>query len=271
MEDNFIYHYTDLNALLGIISSTPQKLTFWGSRYDCMNDPFDFQFANNRLLPIMLEAAKEIAKELDMPKEAQKVIDTKPYVVSFTKKKDDFLMWRMYNAKVALVLDRRFLEMTKPNSALIDCEYADRKMLNVKDLFIKIDKQISDCINISANTSRISTFIKEKSFVIEREVRLATWDYYDKDGYKLQLPDCLDDETVVEKGVRSRIVNNERIILYKRFFIDKDALVGIIIHSYHKLEYESMREKLKTILIDKSFRREAYENIVATDAYPLNI
>ena len=98
--ENLIYHYTDLNALISIVGR--ESLTFWGSRYDCMNDPLDYQYAINRLLQPMMNVAKEDFKEQSTSPILEE-LRTLPYIVSFSKKEDDFLMWRMYNAKVSLI------------------------------------------------------------------------------------------------------------------------------------------------------------------------
>ena len=61
-----IYHYTSLDALVGILKKEiddssgkrekQNSLTFWGSRYDCMNDPQDYLFASKVVLPKILKA-----------------------------------------------------------------------------------------------------------------------------------------------------------------------------------------------------------------------
>lgn len=271
MNNNYLYHYTDLNAVLGIIGADLKDLIFWGSRYDCMNDPLDYQYSKNLLLPPMLDAAKEVAKEKILPEIALEEIVTEPYIVSFSKKKDDFLMWRMYNAKVALIIDKRYFDKCLSNRALIECEYTDNKASNIRNSFSKIEKQISECTNIYADTSRIATFIKEKSFREESEVRLSTWDYYTPKGDKISLFDCREDGESIEATIESRVNSNSKIILYKKFHIDKNALVGMIIHTYSQLEYEMIRNTLRTKLISMSYSREVFENIIPTNAYPFNL
>lgn len=272
MERNLVYHYTDLSALLGIVSSNPDNLVFWGSRYDCMNDPLDYQYAKNRILPKMMEVAKELAEENSIPEEAaNSVIDVKPYIVSFSRKKDDFLMWRMYQSKVALILDKRYFEKPTANSALIECEYVDEGLSKLKDCFMRIDENIQDVFNISVHASRIATFIKSDAFVTEGEIRLASWDYYDDQGNKLQISDCKVDETVVEGKVYNRVNVNGQVILYKRFFVDKKALKGIIIHSYNIYEFEKIQNLIQTILLNNGFGKEVLDNIKPTEAYPFNL
>ena len=61
-----VYHYTSLDALVGILKreeikdfkgkmNTKSSLVFWGSRYDCMNDPQDYLFASKVGLWVKLQ------------------------------------------------------------------------------------------------------------------------------------------------------------------------------------------------------------------------
>ncbi len=262
--DNLVYHYTDLNALLGIIQN--KHLEFFGSRYDCMNDPFDCSFAKNKIIPYMME----VAKSMDFQDAELDYLETTPFVVSFSKYRDDFFMWRLYNAQVSLILDRSYFERSTANSALIDCEYVSDSVDEYKVPFEAIDKKINNCRNVSANVARITTFMKHKSFECEGEVRLATWEYYSKDGAKTILPDCIKDDAIADKQVFSRTKSNGNICLYKKFHIDKNALVGIIAHTYSQEEFDFFKKKLRTILIENGYAREVYENITPTKAYPIN-
>lgn len=44
----FLYHYTKIDAAISIIKN---GLCFWGFRYDSMNDPTDYVFARDTILP----------------------------------------------------------------------------------------------------------------------------------------------------------------------------------------------------------------------------
>lgn len=257
-----LYHYTSLASLLGIIRKD-RKLVFWGSRFDCMNDPLDFQFSRNRILPIV----KQFTNHPDLSDDDKLEIEVEPYIVSFSIKEDDFLMWRMYNSKVALVLDSKHFDIPKENIALIKCQYTDNTNDEILDAFKMVNNTLPFCNNIFAYASRGATFIKHKSFESEGEVRLATWDYY-KDCNKLILPDCKDDE---EKEVKTRVTNNDKIVLYKEFEIDGNALKAIIIHTYSEIEFESISNIIKSILIKNGFSKDVISNIKPTSAYPFNI
>ena len=271
MKENLVYHYTNLNALLGIIGLEPNKLVFWGSRYDCMNDPLDYQYARNKILPLMMDVAKDLVKENEIPNDAVEEINVIPYIVCFSKKADDFLMWRMYNAKVALVLDKHYFEKTTSNRVLIDCEYVDENFSNLRDCFMRIDKKIGGNMNVSINTSMIATFIKSDAFETEGETRLASWDYFDKSEKQLTIQENRDEDNFVGKELQSRFNAEGKLILFKQFFIEKKALKGLIIHTYSKLEFENIRNSLQSLLRFNKFENDLIENITSTNAYPFNI
>lgn len=259
-----LYHYTSLSSLLGIIRAK-RKLAFWGSRYDCMNDPLDYQFSRNRILPI-------VQANLNHPEinDNEKLeIDVVPYTVSFSKKEDDFLMWRMYNSKVALILDSEYFDRPTNNSALIECQYTNYDIDNVIKAFQIVNKKsLQFCRNIYAYAGRGATFIKHESFKTEDEVRLATWDYYDKNSNKAILPDCTDSK---ETECTSRMNPDGKIILYKEFEIDGNALSGIIVHTYSELEFERIKASIQAILVQRGFSRDVISNIQLTKAYPFNL
>lgn len=262
-----LYHYTDLASVLGIIKPK-RALEFWGSRYDCMNDPLDYQFAKNRILPSMIEASKK----QNMHEQEVLPIETHPFIVSFSKKQDDFLMWRMYNAKVCLVLDSEYFDKQTPNSALIECEYMVDTQDALHSAFLKVDEKIHYCNNIYANVSRISTYIKHIAFETEGEVRLASWDYYNKTGDKLCLQDCEEDKnSIVTEDFFSRVNANGKIILFKKFAIDGNALSSIIVHTYSEIEFSSITDALRSILIQNGFSSDVFNNIQQTSAYPFNL
>ena len=261
-----LYHYTNLASAIGIIQPK-RKLCFWGSRYDCMNDPFDFQFSNNRFLPPTIEAAKEIGMQ---DSEIEEVM-VHPFIVSFSRHADDFLMWRLYNAKICLVLESEYFDRNTPNVALIECEYINDTAKERQDAFTAIDKKIDYCRNVYANVGRISTFIKNSAFQVEGEVRLATWDYYNSHGDTLCLPDCKDSNPIVEKNFYSRMNTNGYITLYKKFNIDGNALDGIIVHSYSEIEFEPIKNALRSILIQNGFSHDVFSNIKPTSVYPFNL
>jgi hypothetical protein len=263
-----LYHYTDLASVIGIIKPN-RALEFWGSRYDCMNDPFDCQYAYKQILPKIIKFAQK--EPLEFSEKCE--LDVNPFVVSFSQKEDDFLMWRLYGAKVCIVLDSEYFDKPSPNCAVIKCEYVpenDDKRLY--ESYHVINGKIGFCRNIYAYTKRISTFIKHNAFEVEGEVRLASWDYYNKKGDNLCLPDCDESQSgIATTEFFSRVNENGKIILFKKFAIDGNALSGIIVHAYSRSEFSSIKNALRSVLIQNGFSSDVFENIQQTSAYPINL
>lgn len=264
-----LYHYTDLASVLGIIQKE-RSLEFWGSRYDCMNDPLDFKFAWNRILPRIVKAAEDSNLH---PFEKMKMV-VRPFVVSFSAKEDDFLMWRLYNAKVCLILDSEYFDRQTLNWALMKCEYVTDDESDITKAFQTINDSLQFHPNLYAFSGRISTFIKHEAFRVENEVRLASWDCYNVHDEKIsvsKLSDCNTEDISVEKEFHTRIGKNNKIVMYKKFPIDGNALSGVIVHTYSEMEFESIKDALQSVLIQNGFTRDVFENIQQTSAYPFNV
>lgn len=240
------------------------QLEFWGSRYDCMNDPFDFQFARNRILPYARKAANHLYLSTDKKRE----IKTVPFVVSFSKKEDDFLMWRLYNSKVSLKLDSN--KIVQDNNCILNkCYYVDDSDSKILEAIGRLNKSDATSDNIYVFAELISTFIKHNSFKPEGEVRLASWDYYDENANKVIVSDCIDDKDLVSKEFFSRTNSLGNCILYKKFKVSGEALKGIIVHTYSEIEFEQIRNLISSLLIQNDFPKEICSKIIPTSAYPL--
>lgn len=260
-----LYHYTNLASVIGIIKQG-RSLEFWASRYDCMNDPFDFQFAWNRIRPIIIKAAQREK----LHKFETKEMAVHPYIVSFSSKEDDFLMWRLYNAKVCLILDSEYFERQALDYVLRKCEYIADSKKELYDAYHAINADIQFIPNIHMYSGRISTFIKNEAFRVENEVRLATWYYYEHDE-KITISNQKKNNYFENGMFYTRIGPNGKIVIYKKFPIDGNALVGIIVHTYSEIEFESIREALRSVLIQNGFSRDVFDNIRPTSAYPFNL
>lgn len=259
-----LYHYTDLAALKGMIRPNC-KLEFWGSRYDCMNDPFDFQFARNRILPL----AQMAVDRLVLSPDEKMNVHLNPFVVSFSRKKDDFLMWRLYKSEIALVLDSGLINQDN-NCVLNECLYVDGSESETLKAFGELNKTIATSDNVFVFAESLSTFIKHTSFTPEAEVRLASWDYYDDKGNKLHISDCLDDKGIVTEQFFTRKGLKGNNIVFKKFTIDGIALRGIVVHTYSKREFELIKQDISGCLAQNGFANEICENIKPSLAYPFN-
>jgi hypothetical protein len=239
-----LYHYTNLDSAIKIIGAN--GLCFHGSRYDSMNDPTDFIYARDVIIPLLQEKGIEAENGLF------------PYIVSFCKNEDDFLMWRLYNSNVALVVESetfpKILDKEEEISETIvhgDVHYAvkdeivdvcERLVANPKIEFIN-DPQANFYFNCIP-------FIKNTSYKEENEYRMVRYDYIqmhfskdpnEKDGIKIT-------EKEIPNGVFVRDVKDNDIRLYSNFNLPKEALKGIIFNTHDDALFEKQEEHMKVLL-----------------------
>ncbi len=245
-----LWHYTTLNALIGILRK--DSLCFWGGRYDSMNDPTDFIYAQERIDPFL----KKFLKDQQMEDEIDNSKDYFPYIVSFSKKRDDFNMWRLYNAEVAIGLKRCILtsEQNTLNERRILKEvlYTTDKMIH-SDAFklfkeeVKRDKELMEANIIETFYTEIFPFIKDKAYKIESEVRLVEFDC-SKVANKKSVG------VEITNPVKCRGVRNGLLLLYKEFLISQKALKKIIIRTHDDNYFQKIKEQLELILISCGFK-----------------
>jgi len=264
-----LYHYTSLEAALNIIGK--ENLCFHGSRYDCMNDPTDFIFARDTIIPCLKERYGE--------KDLEDAINPYPYIVSFCKSEDDPLMWRLYKSEVALVVDsdkfpiKKWDDWDKKNVSDIylygDVEYATTSK-EVIDKAEKLkEKRANKNDNEIDNFMNAVVFIKHKSYEVENEYRLARYDY---DSFEVKYNERAKDKCDIYEGeifkdVKVRDVKNGDIRLYKDFFLPKESLEGIIVHTYDPIKFESIRKHLLLLHQMKDINPTKV-SIRPTKAYP---
>lgn len=105
----FVYHYTTLGGLMGILRNN--YLEFHGSRYDSMNDPDDYIFARDIVMPKI----KASFEGIDIPAEQTEDFAHYPYIVSLSEEEDDPFMWEHYGSKVCLKIDRNVIKSYSTN------------------------------------------------------------------------------------------------------------------------------------------------------------
>lgn len=262
-KNNLIYHYTGYQNVFNICKDG--KLTFFASRYDCMNDPLEMTFAKENILPHI----KEVLNNDDNLQEAQKEADEIwPYVISFCKHRDDFTMWRLYSATACLILDRDVIEsesMKQREGEIIgnrgdrECDrpilLEDCLYVNKGDAFKRYRKLYNDvCEKLYGNencdiykmeTHRLClAFVKQDGFSNENEVRyvncsqeMMTMRYNEQNG-------------IVEKeqyentaGLHFRNRNND-IVLYKEIAFPQKALKEIILNCHNKGTFDKQKGHL---------------------------
>ena len=241
-------HYTTIQALLGILKK--EHLCFWGTRYDSMNDPTDYIYSRDIIIPELLKSLKGTRFENHEPDDAY------PYIVSFCKKNDDFNMWRMYRSEVSLELNRKIVEEFLDSEILMtgnktiywgDCEYpASNEELHQR-FTILLNKAEQTENNIIDTAHECAVLIKRKEFANENEFRIYSLDYNLCRSY------CNDDNIIIEdcevaNNIKVKGIKNCDIILYKEFHLPKKALTRIILNIGDNAMYEKTKSHLKIFL-----------------------
>ena len=262
-------HYTKLNVIEKILQK--DNVTFWASRFDSMNDPFDCKFATE----IVMQEAITIVKE----RYGGSVENTKlfPYVISFSKNYDNFNMWRLYNSEVSLVFDfdtNNFFEKIANQNIEIhgDCIYLKRE--DVRSYVIKEFEKIQNWLELTRDDildiiQSICFKIKEYSYCDENEWRFISCDslsFITK--YDPNSPDnCIITEGEVPINIGVRCVKNDRLKFYKEIKFKKEYLKKIILKTYDKKLFEEQKKDLKLLLINKEYDITEIE-ILQTKTYP---
>lgn len=251
-----LYHYTTLDALEKILKE--ENITFWATRYDSMNDPLDYTFAKKILLPKI--------RKLFEKDDNSEFIDAYPYIVSFSTKCDDFNMWRMYNAEVALEFEYEDIRKVVENNSMLNlgqCIYVDEH--DIVDEFDNLYSKYPKSDNIYLDAQALFTLLKRKEFNNENEMRLYNFSH---DLFRAQydetqgcvITDC--ETSNLEIGVKC--VKNKDYVLYQEFILPKNILSGIIIYNHNTTHFESVKNHLKTILSNRLYDNKVVENIKQT-------
>lgn len=246
-----IYHYTNLDAAVKILQK--DNICFWGTRYDSMNDPTDSIYAREIVIPLFKITVEESELD-DYEKDDSEAF---PYIVSFSKKEDDFYMWRTYKADIALEFNRdivkEYVDNEKGPSYIYfeDCEYPKDKD-GIHQTFIENLNTINQGQGTMLSARHAIAFIKRKEFEDEQEVRLVTFDH---EGTSFnEKGECIDHEIPQNIGVK--MVRNKDLILYKEFRLPKEALAGVIINTNSNEHYEKLKSHIKLFLHQQGYRHE---------------
>ena len=272
----YVYHYTSLEALVGILKKEEFKdsagkpnsknaLVFWGSRYDCMNDPQDYLFASQIVLPKIM---KSLEQREDIAEDLKENNDAYPYIVSFSENEDDESMWIHYNAEVCLKIDTQYLSPWITEDSVIkgfwgECVYTKEQDID-ESFFESWRKSLQYIENIPSMARHACVYIKRDAFKKEREWRLYLSDETlphvrsNGDCYYIEQP----------QDVKVKFVRDNDIVFYKEFWIDARALKGIIINDTDFEHFHSSKKHIEILLQSRGFYPEDIL-IEQTSRYPL--
>lgn len=198
-----------------------EQITFWASRYNCMNDPDDCLFGLNAM-------ARNYPEELP--------IWYYPYVVSFSQDIDSFYMWQCYKADIVLVFNEILLSEIE-GWDLITCTYEE-------DIEEALESEAVYWKQFEYN--EIGKFLakyKRKDFREEKEVRLVT---VDQEVGKAFDSEVYDGEVPID--VKARINARGKLCLYKEVNVCSNALIEIIVRSKSDEEFLSVQNDLLLLL-----------------------
>lgn len=257
-----LYHYTCFDALIGVLKK--EHLCFWGSRYDSMNDPTEVSYARDIVLPALIDSLRGTDREW----ETKEVEDVYAYIVSFSKKEDDFNMWRLYNAEVALVvkkndlfeaeigIDEKENNNLPPQKVTVkEVKYANDK--NVPQVAVELFNDSDDRHETSIETfcCEVFPFIKNEAYNIEGEVRMACLDYTGATAsYNNGNPLFVDTE--MPRNVKCRGSRNGSILLYKEFWVKKEALQKIVVRTHDENYFEKVKKQLRVLLVSNGYKAD---------------
>lgn len=263
-----LYHYTKIDSFINIIRN---GLCFWGFRYDSMNDPTDYVFARDMILPKLLQKLPE--------KKRNDYLNIYPYIVSFCTQRDFDIMWRLYQGEVALVIDSEKFPFNKwskggdisENTLYNEIVYATEETIELvaKELYGKrrdiLDNALVDDYQLS-----VLPFIKHKAYEMEQEYRLAKIDYDTLSSrYNSESPDKCDIyEGELPKEIKCLGSKDGQLRLYKEFKLPKESLVGLIIHTFDDAKFQIQKKHFELWLIQNGF---SIQDIVIekTQSYPV--
>lgn len=243
-----------MNGLLGILQKN--DLCFWGTRFDSLNDPTEVKFAKNIVLPALCRSLQDTPYEQQT--EEVELNNVFPYIVSFSKSCDDLNMWRLYNAEIALILDRSLLENIQSDNhpaILKDVEYAESED-SVSQIAVKLFNDAIQSKNIVETFNMcVFPFIKNKAYEIEKEVRLVGCDFM---GFSTNLKngEVVFDDHEMPVNVNCRGTRNGYLLLYKEFHVCKEALRGILVNEQNDNKFARIKNQLRIWLLNNDYSRD---------------
>ena len=250
-----VYHYTTMEAFVnGIVINGPEinkELCFHGTHFQYLNDPTEKDLGIN----LAFEAInKYYEKSINHSLWGQRIenihelkdVFCRPYIVSFSRRKDFLPMWGLYGkngAGIALGFN-----MNDSIGGKL-CRYFSPQ--TVKDIELgleemsKMEEYNNNLLGYINFISELSVQIKDKSYAFEQEYRLFQLSNTSIDGnpiYKKELI-CQEEKYKVRNG---------QLIPYAEFFLPKSQLKEIIIGPTH--HFEEIKNVLNTFLQSKGFK-----------------
>lgn len=237
-----VYHYTSLAAALSIICN--DGLKFHASRYDNMEDPFDSGYG--------FAIAQEVLEKNGIDFIDMDDYNCRPYVLSFSKKNDDFSMRRLYNAQVVLHIDSDMLlqEAVKKSDKIMgnDVLYLNDSQTTafVTNAYSHAFNSVGEHEDLDFEAKAKCSFLKHPDYAIENEWRLSFFEDFDLTNGN-QRESLLADSNVFVSEVKFKVTNGVTRI-YRELSFDSKCLKGITIFQHDMSDIMKTRDTLETWL-----------------------
>lgn len=297
-----VYHYTTIETLFSILASykesgDKENLIFWASNVLHQNDSkeMSLKFDDLKTIVDQIEDEKEIGvtystrlsyvteKGIFVPKYPNEVVDEinlvtndpteTPYTVSFSKNKDDLLMWNIYaksGAGICLAFDENLINCENDflfaiKDDVVYGNYIEAYRTVVKDVYMRYLEKIrglrsfddlyyKKVIAWRSLLLGISPFVKHAAFKSEKEWRIAFYrDNPDKSKPK----------------VYRRLSPNQNIIDFIKVKIPKIALKHIMIGPC--ANYEKVFSILKHELLENGIVESEDDDFIQKSNIPFRM
>lgn len=185
---NYLYHYTSIDALMGIL----EKKEFWLGNTANMNDTSELIDFTKRIIDVVIKKLSVFDKSSAVKSDASDIIydisegvkKLYPYAMCFSYGEEDASLWERYadSAKgvcIAFNIEHLYSLFFGGYETLdpIDYEYDGKYHEHVKIILDYIDRKETGFSNIDGiieNLALCATCHKHKAFISENEVRLIS-------------------------------------------------------------------------------------------------
>jgi len=208
---DIIYHYTSLDALINILKpDRNEKIYFWASHAEFLNDPLEYKFALSLLKPSLEKYERENSKHEELSKTLPanfgirllELAPGEPFLLSLSELPDDLSMWRAYGANgsgVSIGLDKNMLEKLGGggNCNFLKCSYIEEEnIVEMSNFWNSIYDALPDFIKegsidgkYALNFFKILSHcfrLKNKSYSSEIEWRFCRYEWKENINYRMK-------------------------------------------------------------------------------------
>lgn len=179
---NYLYHYTSINTLMGIL----EKKEFWLGNTANMNDTSELTDFTKRIIRVVLDRVNtnnpywtEVIDSIQ-----RGVKEHYPYAMCFSYGDEDAALWERYadsatGVCIAFNIEKLYQLFSGGYTTLdhVFYEYNEKQQEHVQIILDYIDGKktgFSDLEGIISNLALCAACHKHKSFVSEKEVRLVS-------------------------------------------------------------------------------------------------